>query len=141
MNAIVKSLRLLLGKRPPPLQVGAVCLDPETNRVLLITSRGTGRWVIPNGWPMAGLSLAQAAAREAWEEAGVKGRASETELGRFSYNKVQDGGFAVPIDVVVFAMLVKSLGDEVPEAEARESEWCNSEEAAEAVDGPGLTTI
>ena len=34
------------------MQVGAVCLDLATGRVLMITSRGTGRWVIPKGWPM-----------------------------------------------------------------------------------------
>jgi 8-oxo-dGTP pyrophosphatase MutT (NUDIX family) len=42
--------------------------------VLLLTSRGTGRWVIPKGWPMRNLAPGAAAAREAYEEAGVRGR-------------------------------------------------------------------
>ena len=42
-------------------------------RILLITSRDTGRWVIPKGWPMRHRSEAEAAAREAYEEAGLRG--------------------------------------------------------------------
>lgn len=42
--------------------------------VLLITSRGTGRWVIPKGWPMAKKKPHEVASQEAWEEAGVRGR-------------------------------------------------------------------
>jgi len=38
-------------------------------QVLLVTSRGTKRWIIPKGWPIAGLSPNQTAAREALEEA------------------------------------------------------------------------
>ena len=60
----------LLGYRPASLQVGALCLrirDGKT-QVLLITSRDTGRWVIPKGWPMRGRSLSGAAKQEAWEK-------------------------------------------------------------------------
>ena len=41
--------------------------------VLLVTSRETGRWVIPKGWPSKRLSDREAAAREARQEAGVTG--------------------------------------------------------------------
>ncbi len=44
--------------------------------VLLITSRETGRWVLPKGWPMKGRSGAECALREAFEEAGVAGACS-----------------------------------------------------------------
>ena len=40
--------------------------------VLLITSRDTGRWIIPKGWPMIGRKAHRAAEREAFEEAGVE---------------------------------------------------------------------
>jgi len=42
-------------------------------QVLLITSRGTGRWIVPKGWPMEGKTPAESALQEAWEEAGVQG--------------------------------------------------------------------
>ena len=54
-------LARLLGRRPPEMQVAALCLDEASGRVLLVTSRGTGRWIVPKGWPMAGRSLADAA--------------------------------------------------------------------------------
>ena len=54
-------------------QVAALCWRLRKGRaeVLLVTSRDTGRWVLPKGWPITGLSPQAAAAREAWEEAGV----------------------------------------------------------------------
>ena len=45
-----------------------------TREVLLVTSRDTGRWVIPKGSPMKGWQDREAAAQEAFEEAGVKGK-------------------------------------------------------------------
>ena len=71
-------------------QSAALCWRMHKGRVqvLLITSRDTGRWVIPKGWPMTGLSSAAAAAREAWEEAGVEGKVQETVLGTFVYDKL-----------------------------------------------------
>ena len=61
--------------QPPRLQVAALCWRRSGKglRVLLITSRDTGRWVIPKGWPMRQRTEAEAAAREAYEEAGVRG--------------------------------------------------------------------
>lgn len=108
MISLRRSLRLLLGKRPSSLQVGALCLDPETGRVLLITSRGTGRWVIPKGWPMEGHSLPGAAAREAWEEAGVEGRVVHEEIGRYAYDKEQDSGFRCRSKLPYFPFTLKS---------------------------------
>ena len=34
--------------------VGVRLDDTGAIEVLLITSRGTGRWVVPKGWPMRG---------------------------------------------------------------------------------------
>jgi len=66
-------------------QYGAVCWRLHRGRVevLLVTSRDTGRWIIPKGWPIDGLSPAGTAQREAWEEAGVEGEVIEDGLGVF----------------------------------------------------------
>lgn len=141
MNAIRHSIRMLLGRRPPAIQVGALCVDPDTGRVLLISSRGTGRWIIPKGWPMEGRSLPGAAAREAWEEAGVVGRIHRTEIGRYHYQKDQDGGFSVPVDVRVFSLAVRKLADKFPERHERERKWFPPAEAARLVAEPGLAQI
>lgn len=136
-----KSLGLLMGKRPPVMQVGALCLDPDTGRVLLITSRGTGRWIIPKGWPMPGLTLQQAAAREAWEEGGVQGIIGQEEFGRYEYPKEQDSGFAVPVEVRVFPLHVARLARHFPEASERERRWFSPQEAAPLVAEPGLQSL
>lgn len=140
MKALQKSLGMLLGKRPPSIQVGALCLD-DAGRVLLITSRGTGRWIIPKGWPMEGRSLPGAAAREAWEEAGAVGRIQRNEIGRYNYLKDQDEGFSVPVEVRVFPFLISKLSEHFPEEGERTRQWFDLEEAAELVAEPGLAQI
>ena len=55
--------------------------------VMLITSRDTGRWVLPKGWPEGPEEFRDAAAREAKEEAGISGAVSRYELGHYSYLK------------------------------------------------------
>lgn len=138
MRILRDILALLLGRRPAALQVGAICRDDGTGRVMLITSRGTGRWVIPKGWPMKGHSLPGAAAQEAWEEAGLRGRIEETELGRFTYRKDQDGGYSIPVEVHVFLMHVTGAARDFPEADQRNRRWFDPGEAADLVAEPGL---
>ncbi|MDO6669918.1 NUDIX hydrolase [Paracoccus sp. 1_MG-2023] len=130
-----------MGRRPAAMQVAAICRDDTSGRVMLITSRGTGRWVIPKGWPMAGRTLAGAAAQEAWEEAGLCGRVDEVEIGRFTYDKVQDQGYAIPVQVRVFMMHVASVAETFPEVDQRERHWFTPTEAAGLVAEPGLSRI
>lgn len=140
MNALRNSLRLLLGRRPAALQVAALCRN-EAGEVLLITSRGTGRWVIPKGWPMPGRSLAGAAAQEAWEEAGIRGSIDEQEIGRYTYRKEQDPGFAIPVEVRVFLLEAAAAATDYPEAAQRRRDWFPAARAAELVAEPGLRDI
>ncbi|MCV2448727.1 NUDIX hydrolase [Paracoccus sp. DMF] len=134
-------LARLLGRRPPEMQVAALCLDEASGQVLLVTSRGTGRWIVPKGWPMPGRSLAGAAMQEAWEEAGVRGRAGPCEIGRYRYDKDQERGFAIPVEVRVFPLYVESLAEDYPEAEQRQRRWFPPAEAARMVAEPGLQQI
>jgi len=53
--------------------------DGET-LVLLVTSRDTGRWVLPKGWAERGLTGSELAAKEAFEEAGVVGEVGTTPI-------------------------------------------------------------
>ncbi|WP_374425212.1 NUDIX hydrolase [Paracoccus sp. (in: a-proteobacteria)] len=131
----------IIGKRPAEMQVAALCLDDATGNVLLITSRGTGRWIVPKGWPMPGRTLAEAAMQEAWEEAGVKGRIVQAEIGRYHYDKEQERGFAVPIEVRVFPLYVDDLDDRFPERGERKRRWFPPHEAAQLVAEAGLKRI
>ncbi|KGJ04485.1 ADP-ribose pyrophosphatase YjhB, NUDIX family [Paracoccus halophilus] len=134
-------LARMIGRRPAEMQVAALCRDPDSGRILLITSRGTGRWILPKGWPMPGLSLADAAAQEAWEEAGAIGRVAQSALGRYSYDKEQERGFAIPIEVLVYPLAVETLTEDYPEQPERERRWFTPAEAAKMVAEDGLRRI
>lgn len=140
MRGLRRRLARLLGARQPRLQVGAVCCNPATGEVLLITSRDTGRWIIPKGWPMAGRTLAQAALQEAWEEAGVRAATAE-ELGGYHYDKAQDEGFAIPVEVKVFLVPVDELDDHWPEQAQRSRRWFPPGKAAALVAEPELAAL
>lgn len=68
--------------------------------VFLVTSRGSGRWIIPKGNPIKGLSPAEVAEREAFEEAGLVGRVSPGCIGSFEFERLRrDSGKTWLIDV------------------------------------------
>jgi 8-oxo-dGTP pyrophosphatase MutT (NUDIX family) len=76
--------------------------------ILLVTTRQTKRWIIPKGWPIKGLKPAKSAAREAYEEAGIRGSVKMKAIGIIAYEKRSDeDGITVPCDVRVFPLLVK----------------------------------
>ena len=142
MNDMLRDLLgRILGRRPPALQVGALCLQAETGKVLLVTSRGTGRWIIPKGWPMNGRSAGGAALREAWEEAGVRGQVEERPLGRYSYDKKLTRGLSAPVEVQVHLVRVDGLDKKFPERAQRQRRWITPSEAADLVDEPGLAKL
>jgi hypothetical protein len=110
-------------------------------RVLLITSRGTGRWVIPKGGLISGLSPHASAAREAEEEAGILGAACPTPLGTYQFRKRRKSGASVLTDVQVFPFAVTDELDSWEEQHERERRWFTLAEAAEAVDEPDLRSL
>ena len=80
MNFIsLKQLRRLRGSE----QVAAVCYQISKGGLefLLVRTRN-GRWTFPKGSVESGLTHAQAAALEAFEEAGVHGRIEEAAFAR-----------------------------------------------------------
>jgi 8-oxo-dGTP pyrophosphatase MutT (NUDIX family) len=118
-------------------QYGVLAYDPAAEggpRLLLITSRETGRWVIPRGNPIRGLSPFESAAQEAFEEAGVRGEVEDVALGSYRYEKRRPDGPSMPAEVEVFALAVRELLDDWPEKAQRERRWFGPAEAAEAVD-------
>lgn len=117
-------------------QVGALCYrsaDDGSLEILLVTSRDTGRWVIPKGWPMKGKKPHEAAEIEAWEEAGVRGRTSKKSVGCYTYLKSLDDGDVAPCIVDVFAIEVEKLSEKFKERGERQILWVNPDEAARRV--------
>lgn len=109
--------------------------------VLLVSSRDSGRWIIPKGWPIDGMTPADAAAHEVWEEAGARGKVYDTCLGLYSYDKWLDEEMSLPVIVAVFALKVETLDDSYPEAEERKRKWVSLKKAAARVEEPELKTI
>jgi 8-oxo-dGTP pyrophosphatase MutT (NUDIX family) len=109
--------------------------------ILLITSRETRRWVIPKGWPMSGLSAAESAAQEAYEEAGIRGQMASQTMGHYTYSKRQRGGAKKRFRVDVFAMEVTEVLDLWPEAHERARQWLSPEEAVALVEEPELAAL
>ncbi len=107
--------------------------------ILLVTSRRSRRWIIPKGWPIKGLGPAQAAAREAFEEAGVVGQIEEAELGRFSYVKLlEKARRTVECEVIVFPLHVDRQLLSWPESGQRTIRWTSAEEAERTVSDIGV---
>ena len=109
--------------------------------VLLVTSRGIGRWIVPKGWPIDGRTPAQTAAREAWEEAGAKGKALDRCIGLYSYAKWLGPDDDLPVVVAVFPVEVDLLSVRWPEGGQRKRRWFRPKKAAQKVDEPELAAI
>lgn len=125
-------------------QVAALVYRYEAQelQILVITSRGTGRWVIPKGWPQVGRTLAETAAREAYEEAGIRGGISSQPIGNFSYCKDDLPPENInQFTVAVYALHFVERAKDWPEREQRICEWVSPRQAAERVDEVDLKRI
>lgn len=131
------------GKRDVRTQVGALPWRVNDGKleILLITSRDTGRWIIPKGWPMDGTTPAGAAGTEAYEEAGVEGKLSNLVAGFYGYLKQMDKSDDLPIVVAVFPIHVKNLLHDWPERAERIRRWFPVKKAALMVAEPELSQI
>ncbi|RYE02761.1 MAG: DUF47 family protein [Sphingomonadales bacterium] len=109
--------------------------------MLLVTSRGTGRWVIPKGNLSRGLSAHASAALEAQEEAGVRGALCPIPLGSYQYRKRRSSGATLTVDVDVFPLAVNDVLPSWKEQSERERKWFGLSEAANAVDEPDLRDL
>ena len=119
-----------------PLKVG----DDGIERVLLLTSRETKRWVIPKGWPIKGRKPFEAAAQEALEEAGVTGHAKKKPIGTYNYFKKREAHFDV-CRVDVYLLRVEKQLKNWREKGQREAQWFTLNEAADLVQEPGLVAL
>jgi 8-oxo-dGTP pyrophosphatase MutT (NUDIX family) len=133
-----------MSKEKPQLQYAALPFRRRADaaiEILLITSRDTGRWIIPKGWPVPGFSARESAAREAREEGGLVGRIGARPIGRYHYDKRQPDASTVHCAVEVFTLEVERQMRSWPERGERRTRWFTVAEAANAVDEPELRAI
>lgn len=118
-------------------QYAALCFrrigENEAIEIVVVTTRDSGRWVIPKGWPMKKKKPHEAAAIEAWEEAGVRGEVKKKPVGRYTYLKLMDDGNVVPCIVDVFQIEVTEMRDQYKEKGERVVAWVSPDEAARRV--------
>ena len=127
-------------------QVAALCWRVSPKRaskveVVLITSLNSKRWIVPKGWPEPEMGLAENAAREAFEEAGVTGRVTPQPIGSYHYLKEKKDGGGIPCSVEVFALEVIKQMDDWPEKQLRQLDWVPIDQAVARIVEPGLRQI
>ncbi len=120
-------------------QVGAIpfVIREKEPLVLMITSRTHERWIFPKGAKEKGETEADAAAREAHEEAGIRGRA----LDQFSHEvqaikQLADG----PQDLLVtyLPLHFTKQYDDWPERKNRDRHWVTLKDARKIAGGPDI---
>jgi 8-oxo-dGTP pyrophosphatase MutT (NUDIX family) len=109
--------------------------------VMLLTSRDTGRWVIPKGWPMVEHKPHKVAATEAMQEAGVVGIIWKKAIGSYHYTKLLPDGEDRLCEVVVFPLRVTQEATTWREQAQRQRAWFPRDAAASLVDEGGLALI
>lgn len=116
-------------------------IDEDGNvLVMLVTSRETRRLTLPKGWRMKGKSDRQAAAIEAQQEAGVKGRILKRSPGSYRYWKRLPKAF-VRVEVTIYLLAVEEEEKRWKEKVERSRAWLSLEDAAVLVDEPELATL
>ncbi len=127
-----------------PIQTGALPWRIGRGKraeVLLVTGRRSGRWMIPKGWPIQGMSLAKAAAQEAFEEAGVEGSVDDKPLGNFRHTKQHLTLGLLDVSIVVHSLAVERELPEWPEHGQRQRKWFSIKQAAQTVDSDELKLL
>ncbi|MBT8418276.1 MAG: NUDIX domain-containing protein [Silicimonas sp.] len=125
-------------------QIAALPVHWEKNgklRVLMVTSRDSGRWVMPKGWLMDGKKPWRAAEIEALEEAGALGFISSVPVGIYHYQKGLGRGRKVRCRVTVYPMVVERLKRRWKERDERKRHWFSIRKAANLVDEDDLAAL
>ena len=107
--------------------------------VFLVTSRGSGRWIIPKGNPISGLSPPDVAAREAREEAGLVGQVLQRRVGSFEFHRLRVSGETCLVDV--YPMHVEKQLRDFDERRQRTVRLCNMETALSIVCSKALAVL
>ncbi|WP_439123317.1 NUDIX hydrolase [Marivita sp.] len=129
---------------PPVEQIAALPVRWDKTgklRILMVTSRDRGRWVMPKGWQMDGKKPWRAAEIEALEEAGAIGFISDTPIGHYHYNKRMDDGTNTHCRVTLYPMVVEKLKRRWKEREQRKRHWFSPKKAAKLVEEPELSEL
>jgi len=126
--------------KPPRLQIAALCFRPGEHEpeVLLVSTRDTGRLILPKGWPEQDKPASETASIEAYEEAGVIGKTNPRPIGSFRSFKGLSNGLKIRTKVLVFKVRFERQLKDFPENGQRELLWLPLSDVIEAADEPAL---
>lgn len=135
--------RRRLGKKPKRQAAAAVFRGSgDAREILLITSRDTGRWIVPKGWIENNEDGAEAAIRETWEEAGVIGSAlPDGPVGHYRYLKQRPRRGDAVCDVDVYLLKLLDELEHWPEKGQRQRKWFPVATAIGLVSEVGLKEV
>ncbi len=106
---------------------------------LLVQSRG-GRWIFPKGGVEPGLTQAQSAALEAFEEAGAHGRIEEMPFARYRVDRIsrksaKDSRKEATAGEAITAHLCEVSHLEPPQEADRNPTWFSAQKAKRRLTG------
>jgi 8-oxo-dGTP pyrophosphatase MutT (NUDIX family) len=131
------------GRTDPQIQSGVLAYRRHAKsgvEVLLVRKRTSTNWGIPKGKLKSKLSSAENAAKEAFEEAGVKGDVEERVAGTYRAVKRQSDKRIV-IEVSVHFLKVTKTLTNWPERDLRDVKWCSPQAAAKLLREPVLIEL
>ncbi|MFN4297717.1 MAG: NUDIX hydrolase [Brevundimonas sp.] len=130
------------GGRPSTVQSGAIpyAWSDDEPTYLLITSRRTGRWIFPKGVVEPDMTPSASAAKEAWEEAGVRGLIDNTAVGTYRTEKVERHSTRM-IAVDLYPLRVDDQAGDWPERRSRRRHWATHRQARRLIDNPELLAV
>ena len=109
-------------------------------QLYLVTSRGSGRWIIPKGNPIPGLDAHEVAAQEALEEAGLVGQVMPVCIGTFEFERARPvAGSTCLVDV--YPMHVERQVSKFDERRQRRVLRCDLETALSIVSSQPLAAL
>lgn len=123
-------------------QAGVLAWLPDTDPVefAIVTSRRTGRWVFPKGGIDEGMTPAEAAAQEAFEEAGLVGVVDDDPIGTYLIPKIRPP-LIWAIEVQLYAMRVDEVQDTWLEIDQRVRRFVTLDEAVELLAEPEMVDM
>jgi 8-oxo-dGTP pyrophosphatase MutT (NUDIX family) len=111
-------------------QVAAICYRVRKGEVeFLLVRTGSEHWTFPKGGVEPGLTHAQAAALEAFEEAGVRGRIEEAAFVQYTRRKRGGARNSTGMEIRVRAHLCEVVRLGEPQESGRNPTWFSAEKA------------
>lgn len=142
MNAVSEDLSGLRYAAGVDQQAGALAWSEVDGirRFWIVTSRRTQRWVLPKGGIDDGMTPPEAAAQEAFEEAGVIAEPKSEGIGTYRVAKIRPP-LIWTVEIVLYPMLVREVLPEWKESEQRQRRLVTLDEAADLIIEPEIIAL